>query len=85
MNTINPSFSSSIQENEIKLLNVIAERETIYEFLPMITSTSIIQQYNDYTIHPGTRYTNYKSLIIRPDEYRYLLNPKLLMNSDCLT
>ncbi|XP_061669941.1 F-actin-monooxygenase mical2b isoform X3 [Syngnathoides biaculeatus] len=62
------------------VLEVLAERESIYRLLPQTTPENIAKNLEQYTIDPATRYPNLISSCVRPHQVRHLylsgeLNP----------
>ncbi|XP_076011704.1 F-actin-monooxygenase MICAL2 isoform X2 [Genypterus blacodes] len=62
------------------VLEVLAERESIYRLLPQTTPENIAKNFDQYTIDPGTRYPNLNSSCVRLNQVRHLfisgeLNP----------
>ncbi|XP_061526675.1 F-actin-monooxygenase MICAL2 isoform X1 [Phycodurus eques] len=62
------------------VLEVLAERESIYRLLPQTTPENIAKNLELYTIDPATRYPNLISSCVRPHQVRHLylsgeLNP----------
>ncbi|XP_039868008.1 F-actin-monooxygenase MICAL2 isoform X2 [Simochromis diagramma] len=62
------------------VLEVLAERESIYRLLPQTTPENIAKNFEQYTLDPATRYPNLNSTCIRPHQVRHLyisgqLNP----------
>ncbi|XP_028257093.1 protein-methionine sulfoxide oxidase mical2b isoform X3 [Parambassis ranga] len=54
------------------VLEVLAERESIYRLLPQTTPENIGKNFEQYTIDPGTRYPNLNSSCVRPHQVRHL-------------
>ncbi|XP_041838965.1 F-actin-monooxygenase MICAL2 isoform X2 [Melanotaenia boesemani] len=54
------------------VLEVLAERESIYRLLPQTTPENIAKNFEQYTIDPGTRYPNLNSACVRPHQVRHL-------------
>lgn len=54
------------------VLEVLAERESIYRLLPQTTPENIAKNFDQYTIDPSTRYPNLNSSCIRPHQVRHL-------------
>ncbi|XP_034046586.1 F-actin-monooxygenase MICAL2 isoform X2 [Thalassophryne amazonica] len=54
------------------VLEVLAERESIYRLLPQTTPENIAKNFEQYTIDPGTRYPNLNSTCVRPNQVRHL-------------
>ncbi|XP_053720324.1 F-actin-monooxygenase mical2b isoform X6 [Synchiropus splendidus] len=54
------------------VLEVLAERESIYRLLPQTTPENIVKNFDQYTIDPSTRYPNLKSAWVRPHQVRHL-------------
>ncbi|XP_074522433.1 F-actin-monooxygenase mical2b isoform X4 [Halichoeres trimaculatus] len=54
------------------VLDVLAERESIYRLLPQTTPENIAKNFDQYTIDPGTRYPNLNSSCVRPHQVRHL-------------
>uniref|UniRef100_A0A8C4I3I3 F-actin monooxygenase n=1 Tax=Dicentrarchus labrax TaxID=13489 RepID=A0A8C4I3I3_DICLA len=54
------------------VLEVLAERESIYRLLPQTTPENIAKNFEQYTIDPGTRYPNLNSSCVRPHQVRHL-------------
>ncbi|XP_067445041.1 F-actin-monooxygenase MICAL2 isoform X1 [Thunnus thynnus] len=54
------------------ILEVLAERESIYRLLPQTTPENIAKNFDQYTIDPGTRYPNLNSSCLRPHQVRHL-------------
>ncbi|KAM7406113.1 hypothetical protein PAMP_000512 [Pampus punctatissimus] len=54
------------------VLEVLAERESIYRLLPQTTPENIAKNFDQYTIDPGTRYPNLNSSSVRPHQVRHL-------------
>ncbi|XP_061599166.1 F-actin-monooxygenase mical2b isoform X4 [Cololabis saira] len=54
------------------VLEVLAERESIYRLLPQTTPENIAKNFEQYTIDPGTRYPNLISSCVRPHQVRHL-------------
>ncbi|XP_057711743.1 F-actin-monooxygenase MICAL2 isoform X5 [Corythoichthys intestinalis] len=60
------------------VLEVLAERESIYRLLPQTTPENIAKNLEQYTIDPATRYPNLISSCVRPHQVRHLyLNGEL--------
>ncbi|CAI5645467.1 F-actin-monooxygenase MICAL2 isoform X4 [Oreochromis niloticus] len=62
------------------VLEVLAERESIYRLLPQTTPENIAKNFEQYTLDPATRYPNLNSSCVRPHQVRHLyisgqLNP----------
>ncbi|XP_006780213.1 F-actin-monooxygenase MICAL2 isoform X6 [Neolamprologus brichardi] len=62
------------------VLEVLAERESIYRLLPQTTPENIAKNFEQYTLDPATRYPNLNSTCVRPHQVRHLyisgqLNP----------
>ncbi|XP_049574846.1 F-actin-monooxygenase MICAL2 isoform X3 [Syngnathus scovelli] len=62
------------------VLELLAERESIYRLLPQTTPENIAKNLEQYTIDPTTRYPNLISSCVRPHQVRHLylngaLNP----------
>ncbi|XP_030579801.1 F-actin-monooxygenase MICAL2 isoform X3 [Archocentrus centrarchus] len=62
------------------VLEVLAERESIYRLLPQTTPENIAKNFEQYTIDPATRYPNLNSTCVRLHQVRHLyisgqLNP----------
>ncbi|XP_078340922.1 uncharacterized protein LOC111104401 isoform X4 [Crassostrea virginica] len=53
-------------------LQVIAERESIYQFLSQTTPENLNKNHNEYTIDPNTRYPNLNPKLLRVDQVRHL-------------
>lgn len=63
-----------------QVLEVLAERESIYRLLPQTTPENIAKNFEQYTLDPATRYPNLNSTCVRPHQVRHLyisgqLNP----------
>ncbi|XP_039993511.1 F-actin-monooxygenase MICAL2 isoform X5 [Xiphias gladius] len=54
------------------VLEVLAERESIYRLLPQTTPENIAKNFEQYTIDPGTRYPNLNSSCVRLHQVRHL-------------
>ncbi|XP_023266600.1 F-actin-monooxygenase MICAL2 isoform X4 [Seriola lalandi dorsalis] len=54
------------------VLEVLAERESIYRLLPQTTPENIAKNFEQYTTDPGTRYPNLNSSCVRPHQVRHL-------------
>ncbi|XP_077482743.1 F-actin-monooxygenase mical2b isoform X5 [Stigmatopora argus] len=54
------------------VLEVLAERESIYRLLPQTTPENIAKNLEQYTIDPATRYPNLISSCVRPHQVRHL-------------
>ncbi|KAM4592781.1 F-actin-monooxygenase MICAL2 isoform 6-T8 [Odontesthes bonariensis] len=54
------------------VLEVLAERESIYRLLPQTKPENIAKNFEQYTIDPGTRYPNLISSCVRPHQVRHL-------------
>ncbi|XP_068168256.1 F-actin-monooxygenase MICAL2 isoform X2 [Antennarius striatus] len=54
------------------VLEVLAERESIYRLLPQTTPENIGKNFDQYTIDPATRYPNLHSTCVRPHQVRHL-------------
>ncbi|KAK2854021.1 hypothetical protein Q5P01_006682 [Channa striata] len=54
------------------VMEVLAERESIYRLLPQTTPENIAKNFEQYTIDPGTRYPNLNSSCVRPHQVRHL-------------
>ncbi|KAM4744975.1 F-actin-monooxygenase MICAL2 isoform 2-T2 [Anableps anableps] len=54
------------------VLEVLAERESIYRLLPQTTPENIAKNFDQYTIDPSTRYPNLNSSCVRPQQVRHL-------------
>ncbi|XP_034536318.1 F-actin-monooxygenase MICAL2 isoform X6 [Notolabrus celidotus] len=54
------------------VLEVLAERESIYRLLPQTTPENIAKNFEQYTIDPGTRYPNLNCSCVRPHQVRHL-------------
>ncbi|XP_077569900.1 F-actin-monooxygenase mical2b isoform X5 [Stigmatopora nigra] len=54
------------------VLEVLAERESIYRLLPQTTPENIAKNFEQYTIDPATRYPNLISSCVRPHQVRHL-------------
>ncbi|XP_054627221.1 F-actin-monooxygenase mical2b isoform X3 [Dunckerocampus dactyliophorus] len=54
------------------VLEVLAERESIYRLLPQTTPENITKNLEQYTIDPATRYPNLMSSCVRPLQVRHL-------------
>ncbi|XP_026234317.1 F-actin-monooxygenase MICAL2 isoform X4 [Anabas testudineus] len=54
------------------VLEVLAERESIYRLLPQTTPENIAKNFEQYTIDPATRYPNLNSSCVRPLQVRHL-------------
>ncbi|XP_032416482.1 F-actin-monooxygenase MICAL2 isoform X2 [Xiphophorus hellerii] len=54
------------------VLEVLAERESIYRLLPQTTPENIAKNFDQYTIDPSTRYPNLNSSCVRPHQVRHL-------------
>ncbi|KAM8877360.1 F-actin-monooxygenase MICAL2 isoform 6-T7 [Synchiropus picturatus] len=54
------------------VLEVLAERESIYRLLPQTTPENIVKNFDQYTTDPSTRYPNLKSAWVRPHQVRHL-------------
>ncbi|XP_056134215.1 F-actin-monooxygenase MICAL2 isoform X2 [Lampris incognitus] len=54
------------------VLEVLAERESIYRLLPQTTPENIAKNFEQYTVDPATRYPNLNSSCIRPHQVRHL-------------
>ncbi|XP_051919574.1 F-actin-monooxygenase mical2b isoform X9 [Hippocampus zosterae] len=60
------------------VLELLAERESIYRLLPQTTPENITKNLEQYTIDPATRYPNLISSCVRPHQVRHLyLNGEL--------
>ncbi|XP_019742415.1 protein-methionine sulfoxide oxidase MICAL2 isoform X6 [Hippocampus comes] len=60
------------------VLELLAERESIYRLLPQTTPENIAKNLEQYTIDPATRYPNLISSCVRPHQVRHLyLNGEL--------
>ncbi|XP_047437049.1 F-actin-monooxygenase mical2b isoform X2 [Mugil cephalus] len=62
------------------VLEVLAERESIYRLLPQTTPENLAKNFEQYTVDPGTRYPNLNTACVRPHQVRHLyisgeLNP----------
>ncbi|XP_056015343.1 protein-methionine sulfoxide oxidase mical3b-like isoform X5 [Ostrea edulis] len=53
-------------------LQVIAERESIYQLLSQTTPENLNKNYNEYTIDPNTRYPNLNTKLLRVEQVRHL-------------
>ncbi|KAM9825633.1 F-actin-monooxygenase mical2b isoform X4 [Syngnathus typhle] len=54
------------------VLELLAERESIYRLLPQTTPENIAKNFEQYTIDPTTRYPNLISSCVRPHQVRHL-------------
>ncbi|XP_054892689.1 F-actin-monooxygenase MICAL2 isoform X4 [Poeciliopsis prolifica] len=54
------------------VLEVLAERESIYRLLPQTTPENIAKNFDQYTIDPSTRFPNLNSSCVRPHQVRHL-------------
>ncbi|XP_029904320.1 F-actin-monooxygenase MICAL2 isoform X1 [Myripristis murdjan] len=54
------------------VLEVLAERESIYRLLPQTTPENITKNFEQYTVDPGTRYPNLNSSCVRPRQVHHL-------------
>ncbi|XP_038154616.1 F-actin-monooxygenase MICAL2 isoform X2 [Cyprinodon tularosa] len=54
------------------VLEVLAERESVYRLLPQTTPENIAKNFDQYTIDPSTRYPNLNSACVRPNQVRHL-------------
>ncbi|KAM9765735.1 F-actin-monooxygenase mical2b isoform 3-T4 [Menidia menidia] len=54
------------------VLEVLAERESIYRLLPQTTPENIAKNFEQYTIDPATRYPNLNCSCVRPHQVRHL-------------
>ncbi|XP_071766119.1 F-actin-monooxygenase mical2b isoform X1 [Centroberyx gerrardi] len=54
------------------VLEVLAERESIYRLLPQTTPENLGKNFEHYTIDPGTRYPNLNSSCVRPRQVQHL-------------
>uniref|UniRef100_A0A8D0CBE0 Microtubule associated monooxygenase, calponin and LIM domain containing 2 n=1 Tax=Salvator merianae TaxID=96440 RepID=A0A8D0CBE0_SALMN len=54
------------------LLDILAERESIYRLLPQTTPENINKNFEQYTIDPATRYPNLNSSCVRPHQVKHL-------------
>ncbi|KAF7245617.1 [F-actin]-monooxygenase MICAL2 [Varanus komodoensis] len=54
------------------LLDILAERESIYRLLPQTTPENITKNFDQYTIDPATRYPNLNSSCVRPHQVKHL-------------
>uniref|UniRef100_A0A8C7Y215 F-actin monooxygenase n=1 Tax=Oryzias sinensis TaxID=183150 RepID=A0A8C7Y215_9TELE len=54
------------------VLEVLAERESIYRLLPQTTPENIAKNFDLYTIDPSSRYTNLNSTCVRPNQVHHL-------------
>ncbi|XP_067356939.1 F-actin-monooxygenase mical2b isoform X1 [Channa argus] len=54
------------------LLEILAERESIYRLLPQTTPENISKNFEQYTIDPATRYPNLNSSCVRPHQVHHL-------------
>ncbi|KAM3838026.1 F-actin-monooxygenase mical2b-like, partial [Diretmus argenteus] len=54
------------------VLEVLAERESIYRLLPQTTPENIAKNFEQYTVDPGTRYPNLNSSCVRPHQVHHL-------------
>ncbi|XP_017260069.1 F-actin-monooxygenase MICAL2 isoform X3 [Kryptolebias marmoratus] len=54
------------------VLDVLAERESIYRLLPQTTPENIAKNFEQYTIDPATRYPNLNSSCVRSQQVRHL-------------
>ncbi|KAM4630469.1 F-actin-monooxygenase MICAL2 [Polymixia lowei] len=54
------------------VLEVLAERESLYRLLPQTTPENIGKNFEQYTVDPGTRYPNLNSSCVRPHQVRHL-------------
>ncbi|XP_077374588.1 F-actin-monooxygenase mical2b isoform X2 [Festucalex cinctus] len=60
------------------VLELLAERESIYRLLPQTTPENIAKNVDQYTIDPITRYPNFISSCVKPNQVRHLyLNGEL--------
>ena len=48
----------SHQLTPTRVLELLAERESVYQRLPQTTPSNIMKQFANYTINPSTRYPN---------------------------
>ncbi|MED6275165.1 [F-actin]-monooxygenase mical2 [Characodon lateralis] len=55
-----------------KVLEVLAERESIYRLLPQTTPENMAKKFDQYTIDPSTRYPNLNSSCVRSHQVRHL-------------
>ncbi|KAJ8315388.1 hypothetical protein KUTeg_007538 [Tegillarca granosa] len=53
-------------------LQVIAQRESIYQLLSQTTPENLNRNYSEYTIDPNTRYPNLNLSAIKPEQVRHL-------------
>ncbi|KAM3858885.1 protein-methionine sulfoxide oxidase mical3b [Diretmus argenteus] len=56
------------------LLDVLAERESLYRLLPQTTPENINKNICLYTVDPATRYPNINPLLINPAQVRHLVD-----------
>ncbi|XP_024151390.1 F-actin-monooxygenase MICAL2 isoform X4 [Oryzias melastigma] len=54
------------------VLEVLAERESIYRLLPQTTPENIAKNFDLYTIDPSSRYINLNSTCVRPNQVHHL-------------
>uniref|UniRef100_A0A8C5GXR3 F-actin monooxygenase n=1 Tax=Gouania willdenowi TaxID=441366 RepID=A0A8C5GXR3_GOUWI len=54
------------------VLDVLAERESIYRLLPQTTPENIAKNFEQYTVDPGTRYPNLNCSCVRSHQVRHL-------------
>ncbi|KAG7230428.1 hypothetical protein INR49_024537 [Caranx melampygus] len=54
------------------VLEVLAERESIYRLLPQTTPENIAKNFEQYTVDPATRYPNLNSSCVRLHQVRHL-------------
>ncbi|KAM9409364.1 F-actin-monooxygenase MICAL2 isoform 2-T4 [Pholidichthys leucotaenia] len=54
------------------VLDVLAERESIYRLLPQTTPQNIAKNFDQYTIDPSSRYPNLNASCVRPHQVRHL-------------
>ncbi|CAM5082693.1 unnamed protein product [Eretmochelys imbricata] len=54
------------------LLEVLAERESIYRLLPQTTPENVSKNFSQYSIDPVTRYPNINVNFLRPNQVRHL-------------
>ncbi|XP_062973360.1 F-actin-monooxygenase MICAL2 isoform X1 [Elgaria multicarinata webbii] len=57
---------------EKTVLEILAERESIYRLLPQTTPENITKNFDQYTIDPATRYPNLNSSCVRPHQVKHL-------------
>ncbi|KAK3096429.1 hypothetical protein FSP39_000031 [Pinctada imbricata] len=53
-------------------LQVVAERESIYQLLSQTTPENISKNFNEYSIDPNTRYPNLNAKLLKTDQVRHL-------------